>query len=80
MAEANRREPEFYRVVTGSMLVGNKVYKEGELIPRGDAGFKIDYALGQGLIELYEPEPEEEPKPSVLRGLASKLSFGAKRV
>jgi hypothetical protein len=79
MSEEKRPEPEFYRVTTSSMLIGQKIYREGELIPRGEAGLKIDYALGQGLIELYEPDEEEEVKPSVIRGLAGLLPFRAKR-
>lgn len=79
MSDGRRPEPEFYRVIANSFLVGQKIYKEGDLIPRGDDGFKFDYALGHGLIELYEPEEEEEPKPSGIRALASRLALVVKR-
>jgi hypothetical protein len=79
MYEEERREPEFYRVITDSMLVGQKIYKEGDLIPRGDAGFKFDYALGQGLIELYVPEDEQQSHLTGLRAFASRLALRARR-
>jgi hypothetical protein len=62
---------ERYRVITKSLIAGDKIYHYGDIITDREAGLNLSLHCGHNLIEpLEEPEPViQKARPSLLRNL-----------